>query len=111
MTTANAGAAMSIRVDERDGDEACVRVTGVLAVGTAHELEALLTTESAVRSRILLDLSAVDFMDSCGIRVIVRSIKLAERQGWTFAIRDELPGHVQRLLDVTGIGPFLPLAV
>lgn len=101
---------LSIRKVSRAGDELSLVVCGVLAMGTAHELEAVLTTELPEHARILLDLSEVAFMDSCGIRVIMRALKLAKRHGWDFAIRDAMPDQVRRLLHVTGIGPFLPLA-
>jgi anti-sigma B factor antagonist len=84
-------------------------VTGALGMATAGELEAALTAQMADHGEVVLDLSELTFMDSSGIRVLVSSIKLAERNGWRFSIRDELPDHVRRLLDVTGIGPFLPL--
>ena len=84
-------------------------VTGALGMATAGELEAALRTQMADHGEVLLDLSELAFMDSSGIRVLMSSIKLAERNGWRFRIRDVLPDHVRRLLDVTGIGPFLPL--
>jgi anti-anti-sigma factor len=84
-------------------------VTGALGMGTAGELEAALTAQMADHGEVLLDLSELTFMDSSGIRVLMSSIKRAEHNGWRFSIRDELPDHVRRLLDVTGIGPFLPL--
>jgi len=101
---------LSIRRVLRADDQLSLVVTGVLAMGTAHELEAALADELAEHARILLDLGEVTFMDSCGIRVIMRALKLAQSHGWDFAIRDTMPDQVRRLLHVTGIGPFLPLA-
>jgi anti-sigma B factor antagonist len=103
-------ASLSIRLVTESEDEPRLVVAGSLGMGTAPELEAALAAELAERSQVLLDLSELTFMDSCGVRVIVSSLKLAELHGWSFRIRDELPGQVRRLLHVTGIAPFLPMA-
>lgn len=101
---------LSIRLRPQSGDELAVVVSGTLGMDTAPQLEAALRAELARHSRVLLDISGLSFMDSCGLRVIVSSLRLAERQGWSFRLRDEMPDDVRRLLHVTGIGPFLPMA-
>jgi anti-anti-sigma factor len=56
-------------------------------------------TEAA---RVVLDLREVEFLDSCGLRLIVEADRDAEKEGWTFVVvrpRDQ----VQRLLDVAGL--------
>jgi anti-sigma B factor antagonist len=91
-----------LSVSERDG---CVvlAVTGELDVATAPQLR-----QEAVRlttlghSRIVIDLSGVDFLDSTGLGVIVGVLKRARTHGGDLAVAGA-ENHVRKVFDITRI--------
>ena len=68
----------------------------VVAVG--HELE---TLREAGWSQVVLDLSAVGFMDLAGMRLLLGAFERADRAGSLFMIRAASP-QVRRILELTG---------
>ena len=56
---------------------------------------------------MVLDLDALEFMDSTGIRLILQAIQDAERTGWEFAITRG-SGPVRRLFRTARIDDRLP---
>lgn len=56
---------------------------------------------------LVLDLRAVEFMDTSGLRYVLEMVDRAEREG--FAVRIVRgPKAVQRVFEVSGLGPRLP---
>jgi anti-anti-sigma factor len=87
-----------------------VTVRGELDVATAGSLEKLLLRRREPGTRIRLDLSGLGFMDSTGLRVLLRAQQAAERGGWEV----ELVGvtrPVRRLFDLSGVHDALPPVV
>ncbi|MFD7713555.1 STAS domain-containing protein [Streptomyces sp. NPDC059785] len=82
---------------------ALVTVVGFLDADTVSELRRHLTEQLRRGSRhLLIDLSAVSFMDSSGINVILKSHEETRRAGGS--IRLVSPTRtVQRILDLTGV--------
>jgi anti-sigma B factor antagonist len=93
-------------VEERD--EAGVRViavAGELDIATAPSLCALLdATRAARRPRLLVDLSAVEFCDSTGLRALLGAAAEVRTHGGRFALVCPPGSDVARLLDVVGAG-------
>jgi anti-anti-sigma factor len=60
-------------------------------------------------SAVELDLSRLTFMDSTGLRAVLRAQELCAEHGYDFLV---IPGsgQVQRLLELTGTTDVLPLA-
>ena len=58
---------------------------------------------------LLLDLRAVPFMDSSGVRVLSDLMKDCSAQGWELGICDELQPGVRQVLELTGMTAILPL--
>lgn len=91
----------------RTGDTAWVRPVGELDLDTAPRLE---ETLAAVREeggpRLVLDLRDLTFMDSTGLRLVIRWDTAARRDGFDFAI---VPGPdvVQRVIRLTGMDDVL----
>jgi anti-anti-sigma factor len=87
----------------RDGETAWVRPVGELDLDTAPRLEDELAAvrETGV-SRLVLDLRGLTFMDSTGLRLVIRWDSAARKQGFEFAI---VPGSdvVQRVIRLTGM--------
>jgi anti-sigma B factor antagonist len=91
-------------VRERDG---IVRVRGELDVATAASLEKLLLRERERGECVRLDLSELGFMDSTGLRVLLRAQQAAERGGWEVTLVGVSP-PVRRLFDLSGVYAALP---
>jgi anti-sigma B factor antagonist len=89
---------------EVDGDgRIVVAAAGSVDLATAPQLAgALAQAHRDGRAGIVVDLAAVDFLDSAGVRVLVE----AARQGSTLSIRGA-QGWVARVLDITGVQDYL----
>jgi anti-sigma B factor antagonist len=87
-----------------DGSEGCtVTVEGEMSASNAHALEAeLLRIEARGVSRIVLDLSAVDFIDSTALAVIVRAHERAKRHGHLLRLKRP-QSDVNRRFELTGL--------
>lgn len=101
-------APLSIDVALTREDAALVTVKGFLDVDTATELHHHLANQvHHGRRHLLLDLSAVPFMDSSGINIILRAYKETRQVGGTVRLVDPAPA-VQRILDLTGVSLTVP---
>jgi anti-anti-sigma factor len=93
-----------------DGDTVWVRPVGELDLDTAPQLEDEL---AAVRAngarRLVLDMRRLTFMDSTGLRLVIRWDAAARTEGFEFAI---VPGSevVQRVIRLTGMDDQLAVA-
>jgi anti-anti-sigma factor len=94
----------------RDGDAAWVRPLGELDLDTASQLDQELAAVRATGAdRLVLDMRALTFMDSTGLRLVIRWDTDAREQGFEFAI---VPGPevVQRVFRLTGMDEHVPVA-
>src|SRR3954447_22168416 len=60
--------------------------------------------------RVVLDLAALEFIDSTGLRVIARGAEAAHRDGWELRVRPGPPA-VQRVFEIAGVLVALPFDV
>jgi anti-sigma B factor antagonist len=92
---------------ERTDDRACVRLAGEfdLACKGAFEQEmAALASERL--GELVVDLSGLSFIDSCGLRLLVELLDRSRREGFEFRL---IPGpRVQSLFELTGLDQVLP---
>lgn len=93
-----------------EGDHERVVVSGELDMATAPELEERLTALHAAQRPVVVDLSNLQFMDSSGHAALIKAVRLARRDDWSFAIDRRLPRQVERLFEVTGTDRVFPLA-
>jgi anti-sigma B factor antagonist len=85
------------------GGECVLTVRGDIDLSSASDFEtALRTALDATPTSILVDLGALSFIDSSGLRVLVSVSKDAQSQGATLGLRN-VPRHAQRVLDITGL--------
>jgi anti-sigma B factor antagonist len=94
----------------RDGDRWWVRPVGELDLDTAPRLEQELEAgRTAGAQHLVLDMRALTFMDSTGLRLVIRWDTAAREEGFAFAI---VPGVevVQRVFRLTGMDEHLPVA-
>jgi anti-sigma B factor antagonist len=99
-----------LQVDYRtDGDTVVIRLAGELDIASAPELEQAI--DRAIASRALLvivDLHKLEFMDSTGVRLLVRAHQSALQSRHRFAVVRGSP-QVDRLLALTGLDDHLML--
>jgi anti-sigma B factor antagonist len=94
----------------RSGDAAWVRPVGELDLDTVHRIEAALEDlRGDGCADLVLDLRGLTFMDSTGLRLVIRWDTAAREDGFRFAI---VPGEevVQRVFRLTGMDAHLQVA-
>jgi anti-sigma B factor antagonist len=94
----------------RNGGRDWVRPAGDLDLDTVHRVEAALgRLREEGSGNLVLDLRGLTFMDSTGLRLVLRWHTAAQDEGFRFAI---VPGSevVQRVLRLTGMDAELPVA-
>jgi anti-anti-sigma factor len=84
-----------------------IRPTGELDIATAASLERALIEDRSRGDRVVLDLAALEFIDSTGLRAIVRGAEAARRDGWELRLRPGPPA-VQRVFEIAGVLGALP---
>jgi anti-sigma B factor antagonist len=98
-------------VQERDeAGVHVIAVAGELDIATAPELCARLdATRNHRRPRMLVDLTAVDFCDSTGLRALLGAASEVRAHGGRFAIVCPPSGDVARLLDIVGASEWMAI--
>jgi anti-sigma B factor antagonist len=87
---------------DRDGEAVVVRLVGELDLYNAHRVrEALLACCAEEPERLVVDLAAVEFLDSTALGVLVEArSRMADRKGFVLAA----PGReATRALEVSGL--------
>ena len=93
----------AIDLEER-ADRIVVTPRGELDMASAPELEHTISPRLASGHWILLDLRALDFIDSSGLRVVVGAHRAAEERGGRFTCVRGAPGStVHRIVEIAGI--------
>jgi anti-sigma B factor antagonist len=91
------------------GSGAVVRIEGEIDVCVADRLqELLLRITRAYGPRLLLDLSAVSFMDCAGLRALVLTLRYAELCGWSMHLI-AASAMVRKIITLTGAEDALPI--
>ena len=93
---------------ERRGDNLIVAVGGELDIVTSRQLDEYLTQARREHRRIVLDLAAVDFMDTSSLAVIVGHWKLLQAAGGTLVLAGARYRYTKTLW-ITGLADRLPL--
>ena len=86
-----------------------VALKGSMYVEDASKLreEAIASMETAPCSRVEVDLSQLDYIDSSGLGVFISLHKRCARQGGTLAVRG-LSGNVKELFEITRLDKVFP---
>ncbi|WP_327181164.1 STAS domain-containing protein [Streptomyces sp. NBC_01334] len=101
---------LSVEVTLPREDVALVTVEGHLDLDTATDLQAHLANQlHHGRRHFLLDLSAVPFMDSSGMNIILRVYQEARGLPGSVHVIAPTPA-VRRVLDLTGVSLTVPIS-
>lgn len=101
---------LSVEVTLPREDVALVTVEGHLDLDTATEFQAHLANQlHHGRRHFLLDLSAVPFMDSSGMNIILRVYQEARDLPGSVHVINPTPA-VRRVLDLTGVSLTVPVS-
>jgi anti-anti-sigma factor len=97
-------------IDRREEDGGLtLSIQGEIDLATAPRLEREL--EDAARSsarRIVLDLAALDFIDSSGVCLLVEAQRRADHDGRPLVLT-HVPPHARRLFQITGVDTVLQI--
>lgn len=101
---------MTLEIEVREeGDVAVAAVRGSLDGLTAEDFEARLGGEiDAGRVRWVLDLAALDYVSSAGLRALLGGMKSARGQGGDLRLASAA-ADVERVLDLAGFTSILKL--
>lgn len=96
-------------IAEEDGPsgERVILVHGELDIATAADLERTLLRPRAPGEHVILDLAGLRFMDSTGLRVLMRARSEAKAGRWELFVRN-VPANVQRLFSISGVQDAVP---
>ena len=83
---------------------------GELDIASAPLLEAALSEHRAAEAAVVLDLAGITFMDSSGLKVLVRAANEARTNGWAFAVDPEVGEAVRAVFEVVDAGRVIPFA-
>jgi stage II sporulation protein AA (anti-sigma F factor antagonist) len=84
-----------------------VVLLGELDIAGVPVLEARLDQLRGDRARVRLDLSALEFMDSSGLQLLLKWTKEARANGWNLEIDGEVAPAVRRVFELSGVVGFL----
>lgn len=96
------------RRSQREGDVHTIKLIGEMDLSNAAEVERELLQAEATNARtILIDLSALRFLDSTGIRLLVAADGRSRSDGGRLRLTRP-PAQVFRVLRIAGIDELLP---
>jgi anti-anti-sigma factor len=100
---------VEFRVDEgRQGETVVLTLHGELDLVSAEQVAVRLDALRAEGAPVLLDLDALDFMDSSGLRMVLNAAEASDAGGWEFSLTHG-PDQVQRLFESTCVTERLPI--
>jgi anti-sigma B factor antagonist len=99
--------AFGIAEEEGPGGARVVRVHGELDIATAGDLERAVLRPREPGEQVVLDLAGLRFMDSTGLRVLMRARSEAKAGRWDLYLRN-VPANVQRLFSLSGVHDAVP---
>jgi len=100
----------SFDFDERaNGGRTVIALHGELDLAVVDDVRARLDALRGEQRPVLLDLDGLTFMDSTGIRLVLESVRHAERDGWRFQVTRG-SNAVRRIFEAAHIDDRLPYA-
>ena len=103
-------ATFSLAEDGGSDGERVIRLRGELDIDSAPDLERVPLHSRPAGQRVVLDLAELKFMDSTGLRVLLRARAAADEGRWEIGLRN-VPPTIRRLFDMTGVHAALPAEI
>lgn len=94
-------------VNIKNGDELTLELTGRLDTTTAPKLESVIKDEIDGISALVLDFSALDYISSAGLRVLLGAQKQMSKQG-SMVIKNANE-DIKEVFDITGFADILTI--
>jgi anti-anti-sigma factor len=92
------------KIEERQEDDRLrLALTGELDMAAVPVLETRLDELREGHAAVRLDLAKLEFIDSTGLHLLVRSIGDARRDGWDLAIDRGVSPVVKHLFELVGL--------
>jgi anti-sigma B factor antagonist len=88
-----------------EGEQILVKLRGEIDMETAPQLDSCLAN---LKGTVTVECSGLDFLDSTGIRIFVEAHKAFHDRGDRLFLRN-VPPHIRRVFDLTGVAEFLGL--
>jgi anti-sigma B factor antagonist len=82
-------------------------LVGELDLSTVPKFTAALKQLKMESERVRVDLSRLEFLDSSGVNALVVGLRDARNDGWHLEVGRQLSSQVERVVTVSGVGPFL----
>ena len=103
--------ARSIALDDAAGDVLVVHVSGEHDIYTAPTLRERLDQALKAERGVVVDLTATTFVDSSILGALLEGRRTAQERGIGFVvcIGETVEPGVQRILEITGLMPVLPV--
>jgi anti-sigma B factor antagonist len=106
--SSDGSAAIAVEV-HHDAGSALVTVGGELEFGTAASLRTTLSDLAQDQSDpVVLDLTALQFIDSTGLSLLVQAKQRFSAQGRRFELRSPTP-RVSRVIEISGLAELFEL--
>ena len=100
---------MEIHYNELDNDIRLIKLNGSLDIPGVGEIETKFAGYSTGdNTRVVVDLSGVDFLASIGIRLLTSTAKSVASRGGKMVLLNPIPS-VQDVLEMTGIPAIIPI--
>lgn len=100
----------AIDVASPDAKPLHVLVRGDLDLTTSRVLGEALERALDDGNSVVLDLSAVTFIDSTGLSTLIRALRQSESNGGALALSPNLPAQIRRVFEITGLNGLFPIA-
>ncbi len=99
---------MPIEVLELEGDLTKVVLSGRIDIAGAHAIDLPMSVVGGSRRAVIVDLSAVEFMASFGLRTLVLAAKAIARRQGRMVLLSPNP-DVEEVIRVTGVDELIPI--
>ena len=100
-------AEFEVQADRDPAGALTIRPTGELDIATAGRLDRALREGRRPGEEVVLDLSGLEFIDSTGLRVIVKAVEAAAQERWDLRLRHGPPA-ARRVFEIAGVLGALP---
>lgn len=89
-------------LDEGSAEDGRLRLglVGELDIASAGQLEERLRTLAVQGDPVVLDLGRLQFIDSLGLRELVRAVSDARRDNWNLELATTLSSQVRQIIDL-----------